>query len=518
MKIKETQKGKTIIFKNKFSVNRVEKNDRKLDLFLKTKYKLIKLFRLDKFYRKKSWFDLMDFFLNRFNNKENEEEFHSSVKGLKLQNIVLYDLLPKEYLSDYQNKYIRFRTKYMKKHYMNRNIRNIRESFSRMANHRGEGNFYNVDLFWVKEGTSLGNYFQQFSLQLIGLCESFYIIKYKLNVNENANKHLEQILETNSYKEPQCVSSGRWWKKNSFAGLQSYDEIRISKKYEIENFSLELKESAFKLIKKKLITKVFDWDNIMPSIEVYSTNNLNENILTFIGQNFLCGIEHNLSKSLYFIPSNEDIYKKSLNSSVIIAKEDMFENQDYSEDKYPFCEKLISKEYADFFLLDGLRKIVDKKIYDSHLKINKIIQTKRRMKSSIRLKLSVEKELYLYRRLYEELSNDKYKEKYNKKKNKHYNKIMTNKEVDEKGLIKYPFNFENMYEFIFDNIQTKNNLINKIYLHFEENSKMIESYYNYTIVKWTLIIGLLTLLVTILFAENSYLLNSICEFIKKLFR
>ena len=47
---------------------------------------------------------------------------------------------------------------------------------------------------------------------------------------------------------------------------------------------------------------------------------------------------------------------------------------------------------------------------------------------------------------------------------------------------------------------------------------MIESLYNYKIVKWTLIIATLTLLATIFLANNSEILNQIIEFFEKWFK
>ena len=67
-------------------------------------------------------------------------------------------------------------------------------------------------------------------------------------------------------------------------------------------------------------------------------------------------------------------------------------------------------------------------------------------------------------------------------------------------------------------IKEKNDLIDTIYSHFDENSRMIESLYNYKIVKWTLIIATLTLLATIFLANNSEILNQIIEFFEKWFK
>ena len=81
-----------------------------------------------------------------------------------------------------------------------------------------------------------------------------------------------------------------------------------------------------------------------------------------------------------------------------------------------------------------------------------------------------------------------------------------------------PFSFEYEYDGVYYKIKEKNDLIDTIYSHFDENSRMIESLYNYKIVKWTLIIATLTLLATIFLANNSEILNQIIEFFEKWFK
>ena len=75
-------------------------------------------------------------------------------------------------------------------------------------------------IFGIKDSTALGGRFEYFRMEAIGLTESFFIIRYVLHVNENANKELEKILKANVYKEVVCISNDKWWKKKSFAGLR----------------------------------------------------------------------------------------------------------------------------------------------------------------------------------------------------------------------------------------------------------------------------------------------------------
>ena len=57
-----------------------------------------------------------------------------------------------------------------------------------------------------------------------------------------------------------------------------------------------------------------------------------------------------------------------------------------------------------------------------------------------------------------------------------------------------------------------------VYSHFDENAKIIESRYNYRIVKWTFIVGVVSLLATILLAGDPCVLDQLCDFIIELFK
>lgn len=89
-------------------------------------------------------------------------------------------------------------------------------------------------------------------------------------------------------------------------------------------------------------------------------------------------------------------------------------------------------------------------------------------------------------------------------------------QVQNPGSNSFP-TFIDKHNSIFYVIKEKYSLITTIYEHFEENSKLVESRYNYKIVKWTLIVGFLTLLATILLANNSEILESILNWFCELF-
>ena len=69
--------------------------------------------------------------------------------------------------------------------------------------------------------------------------------------------------------------------------------------------------------------------------------------------------------------------------------------------------------------------------------------------------------------------------------------------------------FSEEYVFLIYSIRNKYKLIESIYEHFEENCKLAETRYNYRTIKWTLRIGFLTLITTVIFANDFEIINNL---------
>lgn len=519
MEVKETARGKIFITKNKFSKNMVDKNSRKLTAFLKFKYSLVKRLHLQKAFKKKSWFcTLNDFWCDEVPDYQKEQLKNRVILSdddLQLESLVIYDLIPKEYLDDYKKKYLKFRRKYRRENFFDRRVADVQQSFDRMINSRVIGQWHNVDCFNFADKRRIKNQFSLMRLEMIGLSESFYIIKYTLTPQEKVNQSLSEILGSIVNRDPACISNDKWWKSKSFSGCIIYDVLETAKSWAINEFILELKASFFKIVKDELLTKFYDWSVIPPSIEIYSSQTIcknSESIINVMAPNGEL-IETNESKDFYFISSKQGIYQSnSFNNSAIIASQNYFEDKKHSG-IIGFLEydKLICTNFADYFVIDSLSSVSSKTIYASQLKINKNVYSKSRFNSLIKMKLQIDKSTYFYRRLFKELP--EYDEKYTQYKMSLFNDRFKRSENKTNVLN----SFENTYLRLFNSAKNNNSLLDKIYLHFEENSKLIESRYNYKIVKWTCIIAALTLIVTILLANDGEIINKILVFLKSLF-
>ena len=528
MKKKVTERGTEFIFNNKFSYNRVPKNDRQLNNFLKLKFSLISFFHIQKWFAKKPWFRLMERHWKKIEEKP-EEVAHPRIRkpimltenDLLLEELVVYDLLPKEYLSDYHKKYLKFKAAFAKDSMFNRQEKDVNESFINMENSRVVGSWYNLDAFAVKPETSLSDAFVSIGVQSIGLTESYYILKYTLRVTEKTQKALSEILSSNVYKEPQCICNGRWWQKKNLAGCYTYDMCDDAKVYALEDYILELKSIFWNELNKRLFSLFFDWKNIPPSIEIYSSKTLKdneENIFAILSSRSKTDIEVNADKTVYFLPDQDSRNKVRLNNSKIVASADQFSGRD-KDGLYSFLdvEEHICEHLAEYFVLDALVDVISKTIYSSQLLINKNVRSKTKFNSLLKTKLTVDKQLYFYKRLYKELIPYV---KYKTTKNHNivaYKKLFKNKFQTENPDSRFSYTFVEKYNGIFYVIKEKHTLIQSIYEHFEENSKLVESRYNYRIVKWTLIVGFLTLLATVLLANNSEIIKGLWDFLKGLF-
>lgn len=523
MKIKERKQQKEFIFNNKYVKNKTSLNDKILKFILVSKYKLNKKLKIFDGEKNKGLYEMLDCFYNdekeNFKNRDNIKQFENI--DLKLEKIIIYDLLPKEYLNIYLKKYIKFKNLFSKESPFYRMEKDIREAFTKMSNSRVEGCWFNLDYFWIKENTSLSENFNKLRLEAIGLSQSFYILKYEISINDFANEELKKILYSNVYKEPEFISNGKWYLKNSFAGIKTFDINNEAKNCAIEDYILELKSIFFNEIRRRLISKFFNWKEIIPSIEIYSSSTLKEKekeIISILYPHGFRNVEISKDKKTYFVYSNSLEDKKIVNSSKIIVDSKELENDGHGFYKFQKIEEILTKYLADYFLLDGLEYKISKIIYSSQLKINKNIYYKSRFNSLLNIKLKVERDLYFYKRLYKEIAIKMENKKNNKYVFNEYKKIFESYFNHKDPNLNDPFSFEYEYDGVYYKIKEKNDLINTIYSHFDENSRMIESLYNYKIVKWTLIIAALTLLATIFLANNSEILNQIIEFVEKCFK
>jgi len=527
MKIVKTMQGKEFLFDNKFSKNRIGPNDRKLDSFLRFKYKFVKFFHLKKLISKKAWYRCLEHHWesrnrkpNSFEKKRLSENIRLTSKDLTLKELVIYDLIPKEYLEDFKEKYLIFKTTFSNTSMFNRPQKDINDAFIKMASTRVSGSWYNLDHFGIKDSTALGGRFEYFRMEAIGLTESFFIIRYVLHVNENANKELEKILKANVYKEVVCISNDKWWKKKSFAGCQCFDLGGDAKCYVLEDYILELKALFWGLISKYIHSFFFTWENIPPSIEIYASETLEkkqEKILELLSSRHHGNSEYCEKHKTYFIPSVLSYEQKPLNNSKIIADAKQFES-DHGLYNFLDIEETICKKIADYFLLEGLIKQASQLIYESQRKVNRNAYRKGRFNSLLDIKLDVEKQLYFYRRLFRELNSKKPSEDQIAYKFEKYSQFFTNPLGEKHPELASYYSFEHLYKGVFYNIEDKYGLMESVYSHFDENAKIIESRYNYRIVKWTFIVGVVSLLATILLAGDPCVLDQLCDFIIELFK
>ena len=523
VKFINTQRGTEFVFNNKFSKYRISSDDRRLTTFLRLKYSLIKKLRLSKLYNHNNWYQMMDYYWKDlsldetdFQSSELNDDFKLSKEDLQLKKIIIYDLLPKEYISDYKEKYLKFQAVYAQKSVFNTPIYQLKNYFAQMENSSVINSWFNLDTFFIKENTDLGEYFSSFSLAAIGLTESYYILMYELSVTEKISDFYAFMLDNKIYKSPICISNGKWWKKKSFAGCYEYACFRRSKAFVLDDYILELKSVFWNQVETKLFSKVFSWKLIPPSVEIYSSRTLDkdkEAILSLLSNNGNA-IEKNSENSIYFLyTSNYDI-SQSLHNFKIVAN-----SKEFEEDKkgyfppYLYIKHLVCRNLADYFILEALDTKISTSIYSAQLQINKVVESKRKLKSYLKIKFGIDKKLYFYKRLYKELFSQIKSKTETNDMIKEYEKVFSNvndeKYFNQVALLGFSVKYTSLYY----SLKEKYSLLMGIYNHFEENSKIVQNKYNFNLVKWTFWISFLSLIATILFADDSFILKAIWEWI-----
>lgn len=529
VKINNTKRGNEFIFNNGFSRNRIPADDRKLSCYLHFKYSLINKLHLNKLYKNNRWYRTMDHYWAKPHSEESDKtesitnhQTLLSNDDLQLKSIIIYDLLPKEYLKDFKEKYYNFRSIFIKPFVLNRNAKYVIDSFGKMENSRVIDCWFNSDEFLIKPETELGKYFSFIRLEAIGLTQSYFILRYTLGVTATVNNFLVSILSKNIYKAPICLSNGEWWKAHSFSGCTVYDISNESKSFTLEEYILQLKSIFWKQVEKRMFSKFFSWKMIPPSIEVYSSNTLCQNsksILSILSSHSGFTVEQNDDGSVYLIIASDNGNNSGIHNSKIIADSKIFESDGRGQfDSFSAVEELVCGRLADYFMLEAVSTRVSNAIYSAQLQINKVVGSKRKLKSYLKIKYNIDRELYFYKRLYNELVEQlKIKTEKNSFLND-YKRNFINKYSKDHPDIQYLYDFSTIYTSLYYIILEKQQLLKYIYKHFEENAKMVENKYNFNLVKWTFWVGFLSLIATILLANNSNILNLIWEFISSLFK
>ena len=88
MKIKSTNLGDKYTFKNKFSKNRISKNDLYMNKFLKLKYKVLTTLHLRGLAKKSPWFRTMDYHWSKTNKELNEVNKKLLKETIKLRDVL----------------------------------------------------------------------------------------------------------------------------------------------------------------------------------------------------------------------------------------------------------------------------------------------------------------------------------------------------------------------------------------------------------------------------------------------
>lgn len=517
----ETEFGTKYYFNNKFVINRTTKNERILNYVLKSKFKLIKSLKLDKFC-KKNWFETLDWHyesLSEANTKENgNEKIVLNQDDLILDTLVMYDILPKEYIGEFKHNYIKLRNKFIEADIYNKRLQDVNKVFFSVDTNRVLNASYLVDHFTISKNNSWGKYFKKLILEIIMISESFYIVKYTLSINEYGNALLNEIVQGNIFKDISIISCDKWWKKKSIFSYVDYKYNNEAKKIVLENYILELKYIFFKQLWKSNKSLFFNWEIIPPSLEVYKVKDYikRTDIVKILNiRRTTC--DNKIDESIIFSAATQNHFGfKDLNDSKIIIDSNYYtsDNRDFYHDNWM---KFLSNVFAVYYIIEAIDKNVADKINNAQKEINKSIAKKSKINSLINIKYCVEKELYYYRRFYKEIAEQLIQFKENEIIND-YSKEFKNMALKSNNVKIGTLNFTFFYKHQLDVVAKRNNLIENIYQHFNENSKIIDARYNYRIVKWTFIVGIISILTTILVANNYSIMTEIIELIKNIFQ
>ena len=502
MKIIKRDNFNEFVFLNKYILNCPTLEGQKYYSKFLNKYNYIKKKKISILFKKRSWFSTLEFFnSDDFKNmiikaQNKEEKIILKSKDLALDSIVFFDLLPKEYINVFLFKIEKLKDVFRKKDNKQKDYFDREDYLSNFKEKDVVNSWMIIDDFEIEDTNELKKYFSNIKIELIGLSESFLIIKYTVQVTKEVNETLEKIISSYIFESPEIYKTK---KRNKIRfGIRIYGDLHENaKRKAITNYIIHLKSIFFEKTNQIMKSIFFDWKVIIPSVQIYKIDSDKIKYILKVYSSSDKGVDFDMSKESCFL------FEDNLNEKYASNSFSLFINKN-QKNKIDFmfrdvCD-LITNKFADYFLLNGLSRKINSLIYSSQLKINKNINIQSKFGSVLSLKLDIDKKLNFYRRLYNELSRFYKLDKTNTKMESYMKYFDIT--YDEKI---HSYCFLTMYTKMEKDIIDKCEFMGNIFNYFNENSKLIETRYNYGTIIITIIISLLTLICTVLFGIFSLL-------------
>lgn len=498
-------------FDNLYVKNKVSKKDRKCTALFTAVYKILKKLNLLKLFPKNHTLK----FLNdvTFSNYDlKSKKYKKDIKfKLNFEKLYVYDILPKEKLTEFENRLKKFRNVCDKYMFKTAGFQ-LGETFDHLRQSTTNNCITLCDRLKLSKKISSMQYFEYLSIQLVGVSNSFFVVKYELTPNKNSKNIIHNILKENIYKSPTIHTNDKWWRLKDIGG-SSYCDNR-AKKYTLEDFMLEMKYVFMKDIHKHLGSFIYDNKLTPAGIEVFSTNKIDdpEELLNFF--EIRREVYINKKKNIIFNLATTSTWNQNhlLDSIILVKDNDKAQNGEYNWFSEIFYN--LTNEFIKYHMFLSIQFDVCNKINKSNSKINKNIAKGKNVFKLMKLNRKIDKDLFFYRRLMREISVDpnRLRETINDFLKRYDSFDLEPDELDYKYLWF-------AYSSCFYKFESNSEMLEDIYSFFGENINNMSAYSTMKIIRVTLEFTIFSFGIALLsfFTSDSSVAKSIINFFKNLF-
>ncbi|MBQ4078000.1 hypothetical protein IJD15_02330 [bacterium] len=498
-------------FDNEYVKKKIKDKDRKCTKLFTSFYKFLnktKLLKICSKNKKIKFLHECTFSNYDFEHKTYKKDLKTK---LKLKKLFIYDILPKENLSYFENNFKKFRKVCDNNMFMTAGF-NLQKSFDNLKN-ATSGSLH--DYLKLSKKLNSFKYFDFVSINIDSISDSFLSIRYELTPNEVVQKLIENILEEDVYESPVIYTNNKWWKIKDIGGSSCCDDR--AKKNTLQNFFLELKHSFMCDVKKFLGSFMFDNKLTPHGLEVLSIDNFEDSneIVDFLQIKQNCYL-HKKEKIIFSLVNNSFFHPNYIMDSIVIV-DDKDKEKNGEHKWFPEVFYNLAQKFTIYYILTSINNDITLKINKSNTKINDSIKKGKKILSLMKLNREIDKDLFFYKRLMNEIQISE------KSLERHINSFLENYEPLEKQPkgIKHELIYYD-YTSTFYELDANRKLLKDVYSFFNENINSIANYSTMKNISWTLFIAILALLVSIvgvyLTADpNCEALNKFIELIKNLF-
>lgn len=495
------KRKKQFVLMNKFISFADKLENKKVPIFLKNPFKKYK----NKLIKSNKYETLQRCFTD--NSIDIEYENYKN-KEIIPESIIIYDLLPKEYVGEFSKKYIKFKDNASDTNISilgKKSIKQIRDSFNKIGTRFSVSSYNNVDFFVFDKKHYLSKIFKNISVFTADISPSFLSISYKLELSEEMIYMFDKLSTSKVFREGHFIDNGNKGKKNYCFSMGGTD--LFTKAQTIEDYFCEIKFEFLKFLKKELMSKLDDLNVVLPSVTIYKTENLstlikNRKKLHSIGIKTL-DLHYNSAYETYIeIPNHsfDSNEKYNIINVLVDSKSYGKVNEVYNSLVYGFC---------DYYILGSLLPEYDKRISKTNEKINLMLQRKSKDYGSlIEIRKKTLNDFNLFDRLLDEL--------FKKETNTHefnLHGVQDYVPIESVGSV---YTYSKKKEILKWRLDVSSDGISQINDFFEYQLKTVESYSNFKIVKNSLWVAFFSLLVAILalIQSNQCIMDWIDNFLK----